>query len=167
MSDGVDGILVELPGAEARKNPDGSVSFEGRLSPTQDAEARAAAALEAAGPAAVRCSGNGNAVICTTVTEGDVIPAIKAGETIYHRAVYRSITNEVTSSGSAVLIEGELVCNDGAKPLRCVSVKHTRPTIPVGQTIFVTYRPFNITFTADGMAVNTLPNPQIPIARGK
>lgn len=164
----VTSVLSELePGATVETQRDGSVAFRGKLSPAADAEVRAAGALEAAGPSALRCDTPAATGVlkCTQVPDVDVISELRQGVTIYGRAVYRSITREVTDRANPLLESGELVCNTDSKPVTCNRVDEITPVIPASATLFVTYRPFHVSFTDERTVISHLEKRSVPISR--
>lgn len=162
-------LLDELaPGAVVDKQPDGSISVFGKATPAVHAEVLRARALAEAGPNTIRCDGGGARLQCTAVADDEVTPALKAGEKrMYGRTVYRSITSEATERGAPMFESGELVCsearNDGI--LTCSRVDRVQPVIQFGETLVVTYKPYNVTFDEQGVAINRLGTPTVPLVR--
>jgi len=155
------------PGAVVDRQADGSVSIQGTATPAAQAEIQRVIRLEEAGPNSVRCSGAGATTTCRPIADRDVVPALRAGETIYGRTVYRSITKAATDRGAAIFRAGELVCgapqHGGA--MACSGVDRVQPVIRAGETLFVTYRPFNVTFDAQGIMTVHVAPPTIPLVQ--
>lgn len=162
-------LLDELaPGAVVDNNADGSISVFGKATPRVQAEIMRARELAAAGPNTIRCDGDGATLQCTAVPDAQVIPALKAGETgLYGRTVYRAITKEAIQRGAAMFESRELVCLDAESDgiLTCSSVGHVPPVIRSGQTLFVTYRPWNVSFDDQGVPFVRLGTPTVRLTR--
>ena len=162
-------LLDELaPGAVVDKQPDGSISVLGTLTPAVRAEVQRARALAEAGPNTIRCDGVGASLECVAVPDDQVMPALKAGEKgLYGRTVYRSITDEATGRGAPMFESGELVCHDARNraTLTCTRADRVQPVIGRGETLFVTYRPWNVNFDSQGVPVVRLGNPTVPLVR--
>ena len=162
----VSDMLDEMaPGAVVGKQADDSISVQGRLTPAAQLEIRKATELANSGPNSIRCEGSGATVSCSAVLDRDVIPALKAGETLYGRTVYRSIpTTERTPQLFQV---GELVCGstDAKGAMSCSRVERVQPVIRSDETMFVTYKPYNVTFDEQGGMTGHLVTPTVRLVR--
>lgn len=157
------------PGAIVSKQADGSISVAGALRSAVRAEVQRARELAAAYPTTVRCNGVDAALSCAAVSDADAAAALRAGDTaLYGRTIYRSVTQQVTDRAAPMLTAGELVCgkHDGGATMSCSRVDRVQPVIAAGETLFVTYTPYEVTFDAQGAAVRHLTGaPTVPLAR--
>jgi len=166
----LDQIRSEVaPGSIVKTHEDGSISvlgggFEG-LGPEAQAASQRMNELAEAGPNTIRCSEEAGPVICTPVPDREVIPALKSGKSnLYGRTVYGHIT--AASLGHPLFENGELVCGDLADDgsMACTSVDDVKPKIRAGESEFVTYKPYNVTFDGGGNPVGRIGEATIPLS---
>lgn len=119
-----------------------------------------------AGPNSVRCTGSGAIMACTVVPDKEVIPALKGGEELYGRTVYGNLEKGI-ASGNALFASDELVCASAASDgtIACSPAGKVQPAIPAGETIFVTYAPYNATVDKRGNVVGRSGIPTVPLVR--
>lgn len=165
----ISGLLDEMaPGAIASKQADGSISISGPLTPSEQAEIQRAKELAEANPTIVRCDGTGATLTCAPVPDSEVTAALKAADGVYGRVIYRSLTKEVTDRAAPMFEAGELVCSD-PKPdgtMPCTRADRVQPVIPFGETLFVTYKPYSVTFDEQGFpTIHLTGNPEVRLVR--
>lgn len=161
----VGALLDEMaPGAVVDKQADGSISIRGVATPAVQAEVRRARNLALAGPNTVRCSDGSVNLVCTAVPDAEVLAALRSGEQLHGRTVYRSVPSRASSP---MFESGELVCGSvrGDGTMACSRVDAVQPVLPAGETLFVTYRPHHVTFDQQGAPVMRLGTPTVPLAR--
>lgn len=161
-------FLGELqPGAVVSTQPDGSIAALGKATPAVQAEVEGAAQLADAGPNSVHCSGLGATVRCVPVADSTVTARLKRGDDLYGRTVYRSITKRATDSAAPMFEQGELVCGEpGAdSKMLCSRVEIVQPVIAPGESLFVTYKPYHVTFDAQGVPTTTSGRPTVRLLR--
>jgi hypothetical protein len=163
----IDELLAEVgPGAVVRKQEDGSISVHGRATPIEENEIRESARLADAGPNSIRCAGTGAMLTCTPVPDADVVQALKSGDTLYGRTVYRGI-RDATIDDAPLFESGELVCGDAKRgTIICSRVDHVPPVIAVGESFFVTYKPYHVTFE-NGTMRERAGRPIVPLVRAQ
>lgn len=163
-------LLDEMaPGAVVRKQADGSISISGMATPSVQAEIQRARELANASPTSIRCNGTGATLACAPVSDPEVTAALKAGEeALYGRTIYRSITNDVTDRAAPMFEPGELVCSEPQSngTMSCSRVDRVQPVIGFGETLFVTYKPYNVTFDEQGgPTLHLTGSPAVPLVR--
>jgi hypothetical protein len=161
-------FLNELqPGAVVSTQPDGSIAALGKATPAVQAEVELAAELADAGPNSVHCSGLGATVKCVPVADSAVIARLKRGDALYGRTVYRSITKRATDGAAPMFEEGELVCGEPGSDatMLCSRVDVVQPVIPAGERLFVTYKPYHVTFDEQGVPTTTSGRPTVRLVR--
>jgi hypothetical protein len=166
----VDALLAEMaPGAVVRKHDDGSVSVFGKNSPVVEAEMQRARQLARVYPTSVRCGGSGAVLDCAPVGDADVATALAAGEHgLYFRSVYRAVTKAVTDRANPMFEAAALVCGrpQSTGAMSCSRVDRVQPVIGSGETLFVVYKPYNVTFDAQGNPTNHISgNLVVPLER--
>jgi hypothetical protein len=165
---GLEAILNDsAPGAVAESAGDGASQISGKLGPEEAAEMKRAADLEGAGPNSLRCEGTGANMTCTPVPDSEVIPALKNGDELYGRTIYSGIEQGMIDRQQPFFEAGELVCRDPGVDgtMSCSRVDAVQPTIERGGTLFVTYKPYNVTFDDEGNPVGHMANPTVPLVR--
>jgi hypothetical protein len=164
-----DSLLKEMaPGAVVATQPDGSVSVTGQVSAAVQAELRQASKLAAIYPASVRCTGSAVTAACAAVPDAELMPALRAGELVYARALRRGVGRDVTDHATPLLTRDELQCSapNANGVLACSHVDHMKPVIAANQTVMVTYQPYHVTFDASGTATLHVPgSPSIAVTR--
>ncbi len=140
-----------------------------------DAEAGAVSELQRArelmraGPMTIRCINRGAHVKCAAVADTEVPGALAAGDqALYGRTVYRGITAEVTDKQAAMFEPADLVCSDTRSDgtMSCSRVDRVQPEIPVGETVFVAYKRYRVTFDERGLPTfHRTGQPTVPLAR--
>ena len=169
----VDGLLAEMaPGAKVEKHADGSVSVTGQVSSTVRAEIDRAEVLATVYPTSIRCgTTTGPAVQCDTISVSDLERALRAGEpNLYLRVIRRAITQDAIDREAPMFAATELVCSapQPGEALSCTHVDRVQPEIAAGETLFVSYTPYNVTFDAEGHMINHLTAQLVvPLAREK
>jgi len=120
---------------------------------------------EQAGPYSIRCADDGAVLACTSVADGDVIPALKNGETIYGRYVigFRGGANperdEVPTFADTDLTCGPL----DESQILCSPVTQVAPTVEAGQDTFAYYKRLDVTFDEDDTPVSWIGRATIPL----
>jgi hypothetical protein len=164
-----DSLLQEMaPGATVTSQPDGSVAVTGQLSAAVQAELRQASKLAAIYPASVRCTGSAVTAACAAVPDAELMPALRAGELVYARALRRGVGRDVTDHATPLLTRDELQCSapNANGVLACSHVDHVKPVIAANQTVMVTYLPYHVTFDASGSPTLHVPGaPSIAVTR--
>jgi hypothetical protein len=104
---------------------------------------------EQAGPYSIRCSGDGAELVCTSVADDGVIPALKNGETVYGRYVigFRGGANPERDEGQIV----------------CAPVTEVAPTVEAGQDTFAYYKRLDVTFDENDTPVSWIGEATIPL----
>ena len=155
------------PGAVVAEQTDGSVSITGALNAQEQAEIRHARAVADASPWVIQCKSAGLRYNCVAVKDSDVAAAVKAGESgLYNRVMYRSISTEVTDSGAPMFDRDELVCAGSGTALSCTRVDDVQPVIAHDETVFMTYRPLQMTFDErGGQVLHVSRSPEVPLKR--
>jgi hypothetical protein len=149
----VDSLLNEMaPGAKVTTQPDGSVAVTGQVSVAVQAELQQATKLAAIYPASVRCTGSAVTASCAAVPDAELLPALRAGELVYARALRRGVGRDVTDHATPLLTRDELQCSapNANGVLACSHVDHMKPVIAANQTVMVTYQPYHVTIDASG-----------------
>jgi hypothetical protein len=137
------------PGAVVKLTEDGGFSVTGRRTDAERIAIEAMNAAEKAGPQSIRCTGGGAPLTCIPIPDSSVVAALKRGETIYGRAVKGKISADFDTT-APMFSADELICGGGSgATLSCTPVSVARPTLPAGETTFVTYRPFRVRFEGD------------------
>lgn len=153
------------PGADVREQADGSVSVTGALNAREQAEIARAHQLASAHPWIIQCASAGSASTCTPVADAEVPALVKVGaEGLHNRVIYRT-AYDPANSGLPLFDADELVCRGAAK-LTCRRVDAVRPTIGISETLFMTYRPAQMSLDADGGVVLRVERaPVVPLRR--
>jgi hypothetical protein len=168
-ADGLQAILNDsAPGAVVESAEEGSSQISGRLDAEEAAETDRAAALADAGPNSVRCDGVGSPVTCTQVPDSEAIAAVKDGVQLYGRTVYWGISRDMIDRQEPLFASNELVCEDAGSDgtMTCSRVDEVQPTIQVGETLFVTYKPYKVTVDEEGVHGGRIETPTIALVRG-
>jgi hypothetical protein len=137
---------VGLLGSASAQDGPGHASGRVELSATPDPLARAAGALEDAGPAFVRCAKG-----CVPVDPSAVRSLVDQGERVYARTVYQNIGDAI-ERGVPLFTRDELVCADASNVTGCKLVGDVTPTVRRGQSLYVTYLPLE-TRVVDGKTI--------------
>jgi hypothetical protein len=163
-----DSLLKDMaPGATVTTQPDGSVAVTGQASAAVLAELRQASKLAALYPVSVRCTGAATAA-CAAVPDAELVPALRAGELVYARVIWRGVGRDVTDHATPLLTSDELQCGapNGNGTLACSHVDRVKPVIAAAQTVMVTYRPYHVTFDANGSpTLHVTGTPSIALTR--
>lgn len=159
-------LLADMaPGAEVATQPDGSTSVAGALNGPARAEVDRAQRLADAHPWLIRCSTAGAVRKCTAVPEEQVGAAVEAGSGgLYHRVIYR-LSTDPADAGAPLFDADEIVCA-GRSSLTCRSVAAAPPTVSRAETLFVTYRPAELSVSESGsLVIHLSPVPAVPVQR--
>ncbi len=159
--------LVEemAPGADVREQADGSVSVTGVLNARVQAEIARAHQLASEHPWIIQCASAASVSTCTPVADEEVPALVEAGaKGLHNRIIYRT-AYEPAKGGLPLFDAGELVCR-GTATLTCRRVDAAPPTIARSETLFVTYRPAQLSLDADGGLVMRVERaPVVPLRR--
>jgi hypothetical protein len=127
------------------------------------------ARAEKNGPYSLACkAGTGSHLICDSVRDEDVIPALRRGQTIYGRTVLGFTgprgADPRKDSKLPTFEASDLVCGASSKQaLDCLPVTAATPTVRAGQRTFVFYKKHNVTFTEQGRTIGVAATPTIPL----
>lgn len=127
------------------------------------------ARAEKGGPYSLACkAGVGGHLICTSVRDEDVIPALKRGETIYGRTVLGFTgprgADPRKDSVLPTFEATDLVCGaPSGQTVNCLPVTVATPTVRAGQRTLVFYKKHNVTFSERGRTVGRPGAPTIPL----
>jgi len=119
---------------------------------------------EQAGPYSIRCSGDGAELVCTSVADDDVIPALKNGETVYGRYVIGFRGGANPEREVPTFADTDLTCgspNEGQ--IVCAPVTEVAPTVEAGQDTFAYYKRLDVTFDENDTPVSWIGEATIPL----
>jgi len=135
------------------------------LGPAQAGLDARMADAEKDGPYAITCGpGDGEALLCTEVKNGETIAAIKRGKTVYGRTVV-GFPGGASADDAVPMFEAtDLVCLDAERaPWTCLPVTVATPSVRVGEEIVVSYKKYNITFHENGRIEDTVGEPTVSL----
>lgn len=156
------------PGARVTMKEGGGFSVVGKLNAEAAAEATRAEDLAEAGPYTLRCDGGAEALRCAPVPDAEVVPALRRGDqALYGRTVHFGIPWAAIENRIPLLASDDLVCEGPASDgtMLCARAEDAKPTMPAGETTFVSYVPLRVTFVGERMIGQELGRLTVPLAR--
>lgn len=145
--------------------PDQSTNDSSLLGPAPanlDAQMNSAAA---AGPNSITCDpGYGVNLVCTQVSDGSVIAALKRGDVVYGRTVIGFPSGANLQNERPTFESSDLVCRNGsADGLDCTTAGTMQPTVASGTGALAFYKRYDVTFTPEGRVIGHASAPTIPL----